>query len=51
MEEWKTIEYDTRYQVSNFGRFRKRNPRNGYRYLKPFKKQNLYMVKIKDKGL
>ena len=24
MEVWKQIEYDTRYEVSNFGRFRKR---------------------------
>ena len=48
-EEWKIIEYDNRYQVSNFGRFRKQNPKKGYRYLKPFKKKNLYVVKIKDK--
>lgn len=49
MEQWKTIEYDTRYQVSNFGRFRKKNPKKGYRYLKPFRKRNLFFVKIKDK--
>lgn len=49
MEDWKIIEYDIRYQVSNFGRFRKKNPKNGYKFLKPFKKHNLYMVKIKDK--
>lgn len=48
-EIWKSIEYDKRYQVSNYGRFRKKNPKNGYRYLKPFRKQNLFMVKIKDK--
>ena len=48
-EIWKSIEYDPRYQVSNYGRFRKRNPKNGYRYLKPFRKRNLFMVKIKDK--
>jgi hypothetical protein len=48
-EIWKSIEYDTRYQVSNYGRFRKKNPKNGYRYLKPFRKHNLFMVKIKDK--
>lgn len=48
-EIWKPIEYDTRYQVSNYGRFRKRNPINGYRYLKPFRKKNLFQVKIKDK--
>lgn len=48
-EEWKTIDYDSRYQVSNFGRFRKKNPKNGYRYLKPFRKHNLCVVKIRDK--
>ena len=48
-EEWKSIEYDTRYQVSNFGRFRKKNPKNGYRYLKPFRKHDLYVIKINDK--
>lgn len=49
-EEWKKIEYDKRYQVSNLGRFRK-TLKNGYRYLKPFKKHELYVVKIKDKEL
>lgn len=49
MEEWSLIEYDIRYQVSNLGRFRKKNPKSGYRYLKPFRKKNLYFVKIKDK--
>lgn len=48
-EIWKSIEYDPRYQVSNYGRFRKKNPKNGYRYLKPFRKGNLFLVKIKDK--
>ena len=48
-ELWKPIEYDTRYQVSSYGRFRKKNPKNGYRYLKPFRKHNLFLVKIKDK--
>lgn len=48
-EFWKQIEYDSRYEVSNFGRFRKKNPKNGYRYLKPFRKGNLFIVKIKDK--
>lgn len=48
-EIWKSIEYDLRYQVSNYGRFRKKNPKNGYRYLKPFRKKNLFLVKIKDK--
>lgn len=38
VEVWKQIEYDTRYQVSNYGRFRKKNLKNGYRYLKPFRK-------------
>lgn len=50
MEVWKQIEYDTRYEVSNFGRFRKKT-KKGYRYLKPFRKykRNLYVVKIRDK--
>lgn len=50
-EKWKSIEYDNRYQVSNYGHFRKKNPKNGYRYLTPFKKHNLYVVKIKDKDM
>lgn len=50
-EEWKSVEYDSRYQVSNFGNFRKKNPKNGYRYLKPFRKDNLFLVKIKDKDM
>ena len=49
MEQWALIEYDNRYQVSNYGRFRKKNPKNGYRYLKPFRKKNIFLVKIKDK--
>lgn len=49
-ETWKKIEYDQRYEVSNFGRFRKKL-KNGYRYLKPFKKHELYVVKIRDKEL
>lgn len=48
-EIWKELEYDVRYQVSNHGRFRKKNKINGYRYLKPFRKGNLFIVKIKDK--
>lgn len=50
-EEWKTIDYDTRYQVSNYGRFRKKNPKNGYRYLKPFRNHDLFLVKIRDKDM
>ncbi len=50
-EIWKPIEYDLRYQVSNWGRFRKKNPKNGYRYLKPFRKQNLFLIKVKDKDM
>ncbi len=50
-EKWKSIEYDPRYQVSNYGRFRKKNPKNGYRYLTPFRKKNLFQVKIKDKDM
>lgn len=48
METWKQIEYDLRYEVSNWGRFRKKL-KKGYRYLKPFRKHNLFLVKIKDK--
>lgn len=51
MEIWKSIEYDERYQVSNYGNFRKKNPKNGYRYLTPFRKDNLFLVKIKDKDM
>ena len=51
IEIWKTIEYDSRYEVSNYGRFRKRNPKNGYRYLTPFRKRNLFVIKIKDKEM
>lgn len=50
-EIWKSIEYDHRYQVSNYGRFRKKKLKNGYRYLKPFRKANLLQVKIKDKDI
>lgn len=52
MEEiWKSISYDPRYQVSNLGRFRKKNPLNGYRYLKPFRKGNLFIIKVNDKNM
>ena len=50
-EIWKKIDYDSRYQVSNYGRFRKENPKNGYKYLQPFRKHNLFLVKIKDKDM
>ena len=50
-EEWKTIDYDSRYQVSNFGRFRKKNPKNGYRYLKPYRKHNKFVIHINDKEM
>lgn len=48
-ELWKQIQFDPRYEVSNFGRFRKKNKVNGYRYLKPYKKRNLYVVKMNGK--
>jgi len=48
-EFWKQIEYDSRYEVSNFGRFRKKNPKNGYRYLKPYRKGNKFLIHIGDK--
>lgn len=48
VKEWKSIEYDTRYQVSNFGRFR-RKLKKGYRYLKPYRKRDLYVIKINGK--
>lgn len=47
-ELWKQIQYDPRYEVSNFGRFRKRN-KKGYRYLKPFRKGNKFVIKIVNK--
>ena len=49
-EIWKDIDYDIRYQVSNFGRFRKKL-KKGYRYLKPFrqKKQIMWLSKLKTK--
>ena len=48
-EEWKEIEDDPRYEVSNYGRFRKKNKVNGYRYLKPYKKCNLFVIKVNGK--
>lgn len=45
MEIWEQIEEDNRYEVSNFGRFRKKI-KKGYRYLKPFRKHNLFIVKL-----
>lgn len=50
-EIWKSIDYDLRYQVSCYGRFRKKNLVNGYRYLKPFRKKNQYLIKIRDKDM
>jgi hypothetical protein len=47
-ELWEAIDYDIRYQVSNYGRFRKKL-KNGYRYLTPFRHHNIFQVKIKDK--
>lgn len=52
-EQWKSIEYDPRYEVSNFGRFRKKL-KKGYRYLKPFPKHkhiktSIYCIKIGNK--
>lgn len=49
-ETWKPIEFDPRYEVSNLGRFRKKN-KKGYRYVKPFRKYNrsIYVVKINGK--
>lgn len=49
-EEWKTIDINPRYEVSNFGRFRKLN-KKGYRYIKPYRKHNrtLYVIKINYK--
>lgn len=49
-ETWKPTEIDSRYEVSNLGRFRKKI-KKGYRYLKPFKKynRNMYVIKINGK--
>ena len=48
-EEWKKID-NTKYEVSNLGRFRKKN-KKGYRYLRPYKKQhsNTYIIKVNGK--
>lgn len=48
-EEWKQIK-DTIYEVSNYGRFRKKNPKKGYRYLKPFRQQNQFCIKVNGKA-
>ena len=50
-EEWKQID-NTNCEVSNLGRFRKKN-KKGYRYLKPYKKQhgNIYVIKTDHKEL
>lgn len=48
VEKWVSIEYDPRYEVSNFGRFRKKL-KTKYRYLLPFKKRRLFVVKINNK--
>lgn len=50
-EEWKSIDYDPRYEVSNLGRFRKKNKVKGYRYLKPFRKwkRPIFVIKINGK--
>ena len=45
VEEWKALDHDNRYQVSNLGRVRKKL-KKGYRYLKPFRKRNMYVVKM-----
>ena len=50
VEEWKTIEYDKRYQVSNLGRFRKKL-KKGYRYLKPYRKHNKFVIHIRNKEI
>lgn len=47
IEEWKRIK-GTEYYISNFGRCR-RKLKNGYRYLKPFKEHNKYVVKVNGK--
>lgn len=48
-EQWKEIKLDPRYEVSNLGRFRKKNPKNGYRYLKPYRNGNKFVIKINNK--
>lgn len=48
-EEWRTIKNNNSCEVSNLGRFRKKNKVKGYRYLKPYKKHNLYVVKMNGK--
>ena len=48
IETWKQID-NTLYYVSNFGRFKKKNPKNGYRFIKPFKEHNKYVIKVNGK--
>lgn len=47
-EFWKDIEYDPRYQVSNYGRFRKKL-KSSIQVLTPYKKDNTICIKIKTR--
>lgn len=50
VEEWKTLDHDNRYQVSNLGRVRKKL-KKGYRYIKAFQNKGKYIVKIGNKPM
>lgn len=51
MEVWKPITVDPRYEISQFGNVRKKNPKNGYRKIKVFRKwnTNLWVININNK--
>ena len=51
IEEWKPILYDPRYQVSSMGRFRHHKFKKGWTYIRPYRKGNVFEVRIKDKKL
>lgn len=51
MEIWKQIPINPKYEVSNFGNFRKKNPKNGYRLIKAYRKHNKFVVTINGKEL
>ena len=51
MEVWKPITIDPRYEVSQYGNVRKKNPKNGYRKIKPYRNDNKFVIKVNDKEL
>lgn len=49
MEIWKPIPINPKYEVSNFGNFRKKNPKNGYHPVKAYRKHNKFVITIDSK--